>query len=420
MTDDRLLALRIRHRLRGATSSRVMVAAATLGLAALLLWGLIALFGLRYSRGDIYPPYSSLRADPLGTKALYEVFERMPGFSPGRNFRPLVRLKATEPVTLLYAGLGFDARWGDDELPQFEKLITSGSRAVFAFQREFKTTDTQRLGNQKATPAPVPGATPAPKAPVEEEPGIAFTEVGKRWGFAFDLAQDEENDVLNAVAEPEPGAGELEPTVPWHSALYFKGLSPNWRVLYRCNGVPVIIEREFGQGSIVLASDCFFLSNEGLREARAAKLIAQIVGPPRRVIFDEEHHGVTEDMNLVGLARKHGFEAVLAATGIVLALALWRSMTMLLPRRSTVDSHASDVRGADAGEGFVNLLRRSIPGRQILETCVDEWRKSRGRRIRPEEIAHVDSVVRAHQSRGASGANAAAAYRTIAEGLARR
>ena len=38
-----------------------------IGLFCLLL---VNLFLLRFRAGDIYPPYSSLRSDPLGTKAL--------------------------------------------------------------------------------------------------------------------------------------------------------------------------------------------------------------------------------------------------------------------------------------------------------------------------------------------------------------
>jgi len=31
---------------------------------------MVRLFSLRYARGDSYPPYSTLRADPAGAKAL--------------------------------------------------------------------------------------------------------------------------------------------------------------------------------------------------------------------------------------------------------------------------------------------------------------------------------------------------------------
>ena len=43
-----------------------------LAVAALFVAGLIQLFLLRFKAGDVYPAYSSLRSDPLGTQVLFE------------------------------------------------------------------------------------------------------------------------------------------------------------------------------------------------------------------------------------------------------------------------------------------------------------------------------------------------------------
>ena len=43
------------------------------GLCAVaFVLGVLQLFRLRFEQGDVYPPYSTLRADPLGSMALYE------------------------------------------------------------------------------------------------------------------------------------------------------------------------------------------------------------------------------------------------------------------------------------------------------------------------------------------------------------
>jgi hypothetical protein len=403
---------------------RAALVAGLLLLAMLLARGVSRLFELRYERGDVYPPYSTLRADPLGAKAIFDAFGALPGYETRRNFRPLVRLNPEQPVTLVYVGIDYQARWMDDELREFESLITTGSRAVFAFRREFSTRSTQRLGQARPVAPPTPPPPNSkPKMADDELPGTAFTEVAGRWQFAFDLNQDDKAEIVHGTAEPDETAGDLEAQVPWHTALYFKGLDPKWRVLYRCNGVPVIAERDYGQGSIVIASDSFFLSNEGLREVRAAKLIARLTGPPRPIVFDEEHHGVTENMNIAGLARKYRLEGALLSLLFVVALFIWKNAASILPPRRAAaadDANLADVTGASAGEGFVNLLRRSVSPSRLLVTCVEEWKKARGRRLRAEELAHVESVFRAHQARGAAGRDVPAAYRTIAEGLNRR
>ena len=47
-------------------------------LLALFVTGLYQLMALRFDSGDIYPPYSTLRSDPLGTKILYSTLNRDP------------------------------------------------------------------------------------------------------------------------------------------------------------------------------------------------------------------------------------------------------------------------------------------------------------------------------------------------------
>ena len=80
-------------------------------LSALLLAGfgfaLLRLLQMRFETGDIYPPYSSLRVDPLGTRALFDSLERLPELVVSRHFRPLTRLpegRRAKKVQLLVSG----------------------------------------------------------------------------------------------------------------------------------------------------------------------------------------------------------------------------------------------------------------------------------------------------------------------------
>jgi len=50
-------------------------------------------------RGEVYPAYSSLRADPLGAMAFYESLESIPGISARRDFSDSNRLPE-EPQTV--------------------------------------------------------------------------------------------------------------------------------------------------------------------------------------------------------------------------------------------------------------------------------------------------------------------------------
>ena len=401
---------------------RTSTVAALLAILLVLLWSIGRLFALRFERGDVYPPYSTLRADPLGAKALADSLALMPGREVRRNYQPLVRLKPKEPVVLAYVAVDYRVRWEEAELAEFERIISTGSRAVIAFDREVYRTAPQRLGGATPTPgaSPIPGAAPppgpSPGKSKEELPGIAFGEVAKDWHFAFDIAQEVERRAMQGTAEPTAPSG-LHENIPWHSALYFKSLGAEWKTLYACNNLPVVVERAFGDGSIVLCSDAYFLSNEGLTNSPAAEFLSHLFASRETIVFDEEHLGVSESSNIATLARRMRLDGVVLALAVVASLYVWKQSTSLLPpRNDTPADH--DVTGSDASEGFIKLLHRSVAPGALLESCVAAWARTRGRVVPDEERAHIETVLRAHRGRRAK--DAPAAYRSIAEGLKRR
>src|SRR5208337_850665 len=83
-----------------------------LGCAAALAFGLVRLFQLRFEVGDVYPAYSTLRSDPLGTMAFYESLGRVSGVSTRRDFTTQNRLpEEPHTVYLQLAGSDYDWDW---------------------------------------------------------------------------------------------------------------------------------------------------------------------------------------------------------------------------------------------------------------------------------------------------------------------
>ncbi len=83
--------------------------------AAAFALGIARLFQLRFETGDVYPPYYSLRADPLGTSALYESLDRMPGISTSRDYSVNNQLPDGRGTTYLHLA-GNREEWR--ELPE--------------------------------------------------------------------------------------------------------------------------------------------------------------------------------------------------------------------------------------------------------------------------------------------------------------
>ena len=407
-------------------------------LAAAFFYGVARLFILRYERGDVYPPYSTLRADPLGAKAIHDALAEMPGTEVRRNYRPLPRLKPPQPVTIVYAGIARYSFWMEKELAEFHTLVNGGTRAVFAFQpidmpegraemiraeeaaRKKKKADAKLKKKQAAEKKD--GSQPKPDEEGGEEDEkqdmISFKDVAAQWGFGFDyLPADkkgvsaEERKAFNRTAALMlPGAG-MEPSLTWHSALFFTDLKPEWIVLYTCDLKPVVIERKMGEGSIILAADAFFLSNEALRDERHAGLLARVFAGPRAVVFDEEHHGIAEEPGIATLARKYRLHGFVAGLALLAALFVWKNAAPFIPPYDETRGEDEIIVGKESGEGFVNLLQRSIPPGEIVGVCVEEWRKACGHQAR--ERAKLEQALQHHTPRSSPVEN----YRDLAQAL---
>src|SRR2546430_15160586 len=107
-----------------------------IALLGVLVAGLALVFRLRLTAGDVFPAYSSLRADPLGTRALYESLSALPGLRVARNFRPLDGAEPTPPRTLILAGTAKE-QWHHLTREQFDALdaaVKAGCRLVITFK----------------------------------------------------------------------------------------------------------------------------------------------------------------------------------------------------------------------------------------------------------------------------------------------
>ncbi len=354
-----------------------------LGVAAFAA-GLTQLFLLRFEAGDVYPPYSSLRADPLGTMALCESLQEMPGLAVRRDFSDANKLPEEKNVTYLHLGADED-EW--HELPvelfnEIESFATRGGRLAvalapvtspnyFAFSPPITRTNaagTNTLSQRKSS---------VKKALRDAEADVRTASIEKRWGLAFAYQKLEQRDdhTYESVLVTNVSTLPLPATLDWHSGLIFTNLDSSWRVIYARGTNPVIAERRFGSGTVVLATDSYFLSNEAMWRARHPELLAWFVGPAEHAVFDEAHLGVVETSGVAVLMRKYRLHGVLVALVLLAGLFIWKNSLSLVPAAAET-ARTEFVTGKDAAGGFVNLLRRNIPPAKILDVCFEEWTKA--------------------------------------------
>ena len=68
------------------------------------LLGVLKLFLLRFEAGDVYPAYSSLRSDPVGSRAFYSSLENIDETVVGRNYLSVQNVEFKENTAFFYIG----------------------------------------------------------------------------------------------------------------------------------------------------------------------------------------------------------------------------------------------------------------------------------------------------------------------------
>ena len=436
-------------------------------LAAAMVGGVVRLFELRFERGDIYPPYSTLRSDPLGASALYESLDRVPGLTARRYFERTFKESDGRERTLMVLGLapyGLE-RLSRTEFDTIQQFAYNGGRVVVAYAPEIykspvhpkdetpipkkEKTGTKDSGEPASPPAPpvskkdrsvsdenppVSGgkksdeksATNNPEDdPDEDWRGIVdYTSLQAEWGFNLDfntLATNDDGVLEFPKAHHADVADGLPAELDFHTGLFFAGLTNGWTRVYERDRQPLMVERRLGKGSVLLVADAYYFSNEAMLKNPQAGLLAWTIAGGREVIFDEAHLGVTVDPGVASLMRKYHLHGLIFSLLLLAGLFVWKNSTSLVPSCEAAADFTPAVTGKDAMAGFVNLLRRGIARAAILDRIFEEWQKTRNRvTVSNEHRREIESLMQQESARPAGQRQPLALYRTISTILKRR
>jgi hypothetical protein len=336
------------------------------------LWGALMIVMTPVETGDAYPRYSSLRADPLGAKLLFDSLQELPGVVVTRNYKPAPAIAHPASTTLLLLGLSGPGWFSTSEerVKQWENLASQGMRLVFVFEPALPALDADFSVFQK-------------KQPEQDKSAPLRRPLQARWGVTVKLHR-----------VPASKRAKME-RLPRESAMYFEP-DASWTVLERGQGgVAVHIEKTIGRGSVVLASQGFQVSNEALREqARRGEWLAGLIGPGRsNIVFDEFSHGIAETGSVGSLIRRYHLQGAVFLLILAGLLFIWRNASSLLPARET--QAAAMTSGRDARDGLTALLQRSVAAADLIVACWAEWRKDES--IRPpvstERLQRMENAI---------------------------
>ncbi len=382
--------------------------------AVMFVYGMIELLVLRFEKGDAYPAYSTYRTDPMGAKAFYEGLSLLSGVDAERNLEPLDRVPGLTGATIFLFGLD---RFAFSAMPQpqaraLEDAALGGARVVISFA----PTDDTPHPSSSVTKEERPNETPRKDAKGEGEeererevPGGTRIDLGARWSAGAQLSLDPDPEARLAAAK-----NNLPASLAWHTTLVFTPGDGVWRTIYARGGKPVLIERAYGKGSIVLSSDSFFLSNEAMKIDRHPYLLSWLCGAGQKIVFDETHLGVSRSHGIATLLRRHGLTAFFGSLILLAMLVIWRQSTLFIPISGEAKAKFSGPAEA-CFTGLTSLLRSNIPPDDLLTTCLEEWKQSfmHGEQNLSSLLPRMAEIVAADQAQGKKARNPVRAYRNI-------
>lgn len=416
---------------------------AIFGLICIILFttGLAWLFWMRFQAGDLYPPYSSLRCDPLGTRVLYESLRSTHVSGATRNFSPLGQVKPAAGDTFMVCGLsgagGFlrAPMWQ----PLLDRIARDGSRLIIAFTPSHRYAERAPAAPQAARENPCDkrkarsGASRGADDDRSPQTGSSGSDRRRpavtksdRSTWAGVMAQlgvalqtvDAHGDAFTDTAQRTFQAhGELPVRIPWRAPLCFDLQDTVWQTVYTWENRPVIIQRSWGKGSVVMSSDSYLFSNEAMRRDRQTDLLAWMIRPSGRVIMDELHNGLVQQPGIAVLMRKYRLGGTAACLVVLVVFMIWRHTAVFAPRPADRRNDGQEGIGPSV-DGWTGLMRQHISPQDLLCTGHQAWRSSAAAgRVSEERLLQVGHLVEA------SGADPrryppAAVYRSICELLA--
>jgi hypothetical protein len=314
-------------------------------LAAAFGAGVIYIFGVQFASGELYPEYSSLRADADGVKLLFESLARLPGVTTARNYLPLEILPDTDATVLL---LNMESETLSDDSTRFllmiQKLAERGNRVVLSL-REYPKPD-----------------------------GAKLVELDEKWHVRLGI------DLKKHAAHP----------------LFFSE-AKGWDV-FEHEGLKLLaIERHFGKGSVALISDSGDFSNESTAAADRLDVVTAAIGGNSRIVFDESHLGIAESGSVVGLARRFRLMGFATGLAICAALFVWRSASAFPAGAPAQASSAPPGRTSHAG--LLTLLRRHIPPAELTGACWREYLVANRHSLTPERLSQAETIARSMSNR---------------------
>jgi hypothetical protein len=306
--------------------------------------GCFFLLDLRFKKGESFPEYSSLRADPLGTKVFFESLQRLKYLQVSRNYQCPEKVSYTKSV-LIFLDINPDLFIVGSVFTRYvETLLRRENRVVISF------SDRQLFGSELL------------KSSYNSDDSVDFNP-----GIRFKSEPVKTSETTNSV--------DIFKGMLWPGSLQLFSDSTWCKIVTRDSSM-VLGEKNVQKGELIILNNGYNLCNQGLQENNKTilsnPLIPYCIGTFSTIIFDEWHHGIVKRMGVSALVQKFGFTPVIVFFIIWFLLLAWYingyNTKVCIPETNIADESETD--------SLLLLLSSKISETKIIETCKQEWKNS--------------------------------------------
>ncbi|MGA1796783.1 MAG: DUF4350 domain-containing protein [bacterium] len=349
----------------------------------------------RMEKGDVYPRYSSLRHDPMGTSILFDSLRKS-----GCTIEVLTEDEFPEVLdprdTILFILFPTFDLFSNRDVDRIVGFILSGGRVLIT------TDDDNSLMDFFHT-------------------GIGIHDTRKEKGEDEGTEEEEENETPR-IREAIPGTGfDFSPdSIPLIREQYLTSGWPRAVTVLGSGEHDVVLLLSHGKGDIIISSEPYLISNESLAKDPPAVFLSWVMGGRTHVLVDEYRHGVLSNRGVSFLLRKYHLYWLIGYLAILFLLGLWYLLPHFrrpLPRESVPDNGTRS-----SLDGYTQLLTKTIPRKQLLDIAMEQWLKGSTNRFFREKNREAAEGLRGYLPQGdvQKDEEVIAAYNEIAQRLKER
>jgi hypothetical protein len=345
-----------------------------LGAAALALWP-------SARRASFSGALSTHRADALGAKALFEVFERV-GSRPERLRRDPLQPK--EGGTLFFLG------------PESLKAPLPGLRRAPTFDRP-TTTAVERFVHRGGRIVVVSDRTTA----LHRELGVKVTDAVDSTGRPLRDSARRPRPALEVAQRASHILTQRAQRLAARRFFHLSTRAPNAATLFVHGGRPVAIAIPHGAGDAVFVSAPSFASNAFLGHADNLSFLYELATTapaPGPLQFDETRHGVRQRRGLAALAAQWKLEGAAAQASLAALLLLWAGARRIRARRVHTPKSRHDTR--DQISATASLYARGRLTGHALRQIAAALVRDTAARAHTRDIRSLDDLAGHLRARG--------------------